>query len=90
MKNINPMRKHYLTKPRKGLMPLSAQCFLYLVVLSLTSAMVGCQLIRPDGLYINQVFIKKDATVEDYCKAKGEHIELVRNNKSVLGIKERK
>lgn len=64
--------------------------FLFGVVcFSLTSAMVGCKTIRPDGLYINGTLTKQNATVGDYCSAKGEHIELVRNNKSVLGIRRR-
>ena len=41
---------------------------------------------KPDGLYINNQLIKADATVEDYCKAKGEHIELRKNNKIMLSI----
>ena len=39
--------------------------------------------VRPDGLYVDRVLVKQDATVEDFCKAKGLK-ELIVNNKVML------
>lgn len=49
----------------------------------------GCATLQ-DGLYVNRRLVKKDATVEDFCKAKDYEIkELIRNNKTMLSRGER-
>ena len=51
----------------------------------------GCATAPRYNLYINNQQVKQDATPEDFCKAKGQHIELRRgvDNKAVFADRER-
>ena len=49
-------------------------------------SIAGCQTAptvktRTDGLYVNYQLVKANATVEDFCLAKGGVVELVSNKK---------
>jgi hypothetical protein len=54
--------------------------------------LIGCQpdvVTKVDGLYINGTLVKDNATVEDFCKAQGEHISLHRHGKDIYSISHR-
>jgi len=61
------------------------------IIILLLFLFIGCATIpitptpitKQDGLYIDHKLVKKDATVEDFCKAKGRK-GLFRHNKEVL------
>jgi hypothetical protein len=55
----------------------------YWVILCLL--LCGCTISKPDGLYVNYKLTVNNATVEQFCKAKGsgDIVELVRGGKVV-------
>ncbi len=60
---------------------------------SLLITLTGCKIApqsKSDGLYINYKLNKPQATVEDFCRAEGSIVELIRNNKVILSKSVRK